>query len=173
MTVNVNLTVGCGFAGCPWSMAVDPESGADAMAVHAAFLEHLDVHDPDGAEAEAPVQWVGVAQTLVECSSCHAAPGQPHTDYCTLPKWAEHDAEVARALAEDRIPASFTCPQCKAVSYHPEDVRQGYCGRCHTFAGAHPTGGFYAGQLYAGDTPEQIAAEQARIDRFMAGGNDA
>lgn len=26
--------------------------------------------------------------------------------------------------------------------------------------------------LYAGDTAEQIAAEQARVDRFMAGGED-
>ena len=159
MTVNVNLTVGCGFAGCPWSMAVDPESGADAMAVHAAFLEHLDVHDPDGAEPEAPVHWVGVAQSLVECSSCHAAPGHPHTDYCKLPKWAEHDAEVARALAEDGIPG----PTAQALAEH------------------NLIGGIYAGQLYtppegalyAGDTAEQIAAEQARIDRFMAGGNDA
>lgn len=27
--------------------------------------------------------------------------------------------------------ASITCPRCGAKSYHPEDVRQGYCGRCH------------------------------------------
>lgn len=26
--------------------------------------------------------------------------------------------------------------------------------------------------LYAGDTAEQVAAEQARVDRFMAGGED-
>ena len=26
---------------------------------------------------------------------------------------------------------SITCPRCGAKSYHPEDIRQGYCGRCH------------------------------------------
>lgn len=34
---------------------------------------------------------------------------------------------------------SFTCPECGAVSYHPEDVRQGYCGRCHAFTVPMPT----------------------------------
>lgn len=27
--------------------------------------------------------------------------------------------------------ASITCPRCGATSYHPEDIAQGYCGRCH------------------------------------------
>lgn len=31
---------------------------------------------------------------------------------------------------------SFRCPVCAAVSYHPEDIRHGYCGRCHAFTGA-------------------------------------
>jgi hypothetical protein len=144
MTVNVNLIVVCGFTGCPWSMEVDRSSGADPMVVHEAYLAHLDEHDPDGAECEAAEHWVGVTQALMEeCSSCHAEPGQPHTEYCKLSKWAEHDAEVARALAHDKTPG--------------------------------PHGGFYNGRLYdasglyAGDTPEQIAAEQARVDRFMAG----
>lgn len=137
MTVNVNLVVVCGFASCPWSMAIDRSEGGDPMAVHAAYLDHLDEHElDDEAECEAADHWVSVTQALVEeCSSCHVVPGQQHTEYCQLPKWAEHDAEVARALAEDRIP------------------------------GAN-------GGLYAGDTPEQIAAEQARIDRFMAGGEE-
>lgn len=26
---------------------------------------------------------------------------------------------------------SFTCPRCGARSHHPDDVDQGYCGRCH------------------------------------------
>lgn len=25
---------------------------------------------------------------------------------------------------------SITCPRCGAKSYHPEDIRQGYCGMC-------------------------------------------
>lgn len=146
-TVNVNLIVVCGFTGCPWSMEIDRTSGADPMAVHEAYLQHLDEHDPDEpADCETADHWVSVAQALIEeCPSCHAAPGQTHTEYCKLPQWAAHDAEVARALAEDKIPGA--------------------------------RGGFYNGQLYdaglyAGETPEQIAAEQARIDRFMAGGED-
>lgn len=32
---------------------------------------------------------------------------------------------------------SFTCPRCRRTSYHPEDVRHGYCGACHDYAGAN------------------------------------
>jgi hypothetical protein len=28
---------------------------------------------------------------------------------------------------------SFTCPRCGATSYHPEDERNGYCGKCHSW----------------------------------------
>ena len=27
----------------------------------------------------------------------------------------------------------FTCPVCHMTSYHPEDVRNRYCGNCHEF----------------------------------------
>lgn len=30
---------------------------------------------------------------------------------------------------------SFTCPECGATSYNPNDVREGYCGRCHNWTG--------------------------------------
>jgi len=30
-------------------------------------------------------------------------------------------------------PVSIRCPRCGRVSYHPEDVRQRYCGACHAF----------------------------------------
>jgi len=26
---------------------------------------------------------------------------------------------------------SVTCPRCGTTSWHPDDVRHGYCGRCH------------------------------------------
>lgn len=29
----------------------------------------------------------------------------------------------------------FSCPRCAATSLHPEDLREGYCGRCHDFTG--------------------------------------
>ena len=32
--------------------------------------------------------------------------------------------------------ATFRCPVCGSTSRHPEDVRHGYCGRCHAFTGA-------------------------------------
>ncbi len=28
---------------------------------------------------------------------------------------------------------SVTCPECKKTSFHPEDVKQKYCGNCHEF----------------------------------------
>ncbi len=28
---------------------------------------------------------------------------------------------------------SITCPVCGATSYNPNDIRHGYCGRCHAF----------------------------------------
>lgn len=30
---------------------------------------------------------------------------------------------------------SITCPWCGATSYHPMDVAEGYCGRCHDWTG--------------------------------------
>jgi len=33
--------------------------------------------------------------------------------------------------ADDR--PSFTCPDCGRTSYHPEDVKNRYCGACHMF----------------------------------------
>jgi hypothetical protein len=31
------------------------------------------------------------------------------------------------------LPASIECPVCHSVSFHPEDVRNGYCAYCHDF----------------------------------------
>lgn len=28
---------------------------------------------------------------------------------------------------------AIVCPRCGRTSYHPEDVRQRYCGNCHQF----------------------------------------
>lgn len=162
MTVNVTLIVVCGFADCPWSMGIDRSSGADPMAVHAAYLEHLDEHDlDDEAECSAADHWVSVAQALAEeCPSCHAAPGQQHTDYCKLPEFAEHDAAAAQALAQAG-PGVILCsdPACVLRSWE------------HSHYDGWPEHPSYKGGLYAGDSPDQIAAEQARVDRFMAGGD--
>jgi hypothetical protein len=36
--------------------------------------------------------------------------------------------------------ATITCPDCGVTSYHPTDVAEGYCGRCHdwTSKGGRP-----------------------------------
>jgi hypothetical protein len=39
-----------------------------------------------------------------------------------------------RNRAQPVIP-SFTCPCCGAVSYHPNDVAESYCGKCHEWTG--------------------------------------
>lgn len=33
---------------------------------------------------------------------------------------------------------SFTCPRCERTSWHPDDVREGYCGACHDWTGGIP-----------------------------------
>lgn len=44
--------------------------------------------------------------------------------------------EAAWERARKRIsPQGFTCPVCHKTSYHPEDVRNQYCGNCHEFRG--------------------------------------
>lgn len=30
---------------------------------------------------------------------------------------------------------SYTCPKCGMTSYHPEDIKNQYCGNCHTTQG--------------------------------------
>lgn len=40
-----------------------------------------------------------------------------------------------RMVPDSDTRASFTCPVCGAESWNPNDVRYGYCGRCHAFTG--------------------------------------
>lgn len=39
------------------------------------------------------------------------------------------------AIVDDLRTVAYRCPVCGAVSYHPDDIAQGYCGRCHAFTG--------------------------------------
>jgi len=34
----------------------------------------------------------------------------------------------------DYSQGAYTCPFCGAISQHPRDIRETYCGRCHVFA---------------------------------------
>jgi transcription initiation factor IIE alpha subunit len=60
-------------------------------------------------------------------------------DGCESPHWitiaVSEEQPPAAAPAPDR-PAGFTCPRCGATSYHPTDLEEGYCGRCHDWTGA-------------------------------------
>jgi hypothetical protein len=40
-----------------------------------------------------------------------------------------HHAVVCKVAGK----GAFVCPDCFAVSYHPEDLSNRYCGRCHEF----------------------------------------
>ncbi|MFB7649431.1 hypothetical protein ACFC0S_15760 [Streptomyces sp. NPDC056084] len=37
-------------------------------------------------------------------------------------------------MAGDPWP-SIVCPECAMESWHPKDVEEGYCGRCHWWTG--------------------------------------
>lgn len=39
-------------------------------------------------------------------------------------------------MSSPERPEAFTCPSCGTVSHHPQDVRHGYCPRCHRFTRA-------------------------------------
>lgn len=56
-----------------------------------------------------------------------------------LDRWCRGSRSPGLVELEEAMSESFTCPECGAVSYHPEDVRQGYCGRCHAFTVPMPT----------------------------------
>lgn len=49
-----------------------------------------------------------------------------------------------RAMRKDRpvasTPPSYACLCCGAVSYHPDDVAQRYCGWCHDWTGDSTSG---------------------------------
>lgn len=38
---------------------------------------------------------------------------------------------VPKGTVLHRGQPSITCPRCSRTSYHPEDIKQGYCGFCH------------------------------------------
>jgi hypothetical protein len=42
---------------------------------------------------------------------------------------------IVRLQAEDKVTAFYKCPVCQAISYHPQDIEYGYCGRCNDFTG--------------------------------------
>ncbi len=41
--------------------------------------------------------------------------------------------QVFLPLSDFSSAPSFTCPQCQSVSFNPNDIIEGYCGRCHAW----------------------------------------
>ena len=52
---------------------------------------------------------------------------------------------------------AFTCPCCAAVSHHPTDLEQGYCGRCHWWTGDPLLGPAHLAEPCAQHNPEFAA----------------
>jgi len=51
---------------------------------------------------------------------------------------------ATRARLARLLTPSITCPRCGLTSYHPDDVRQGYCGNCHDWTTrSSPDGGTF------------------------------
>lgn len=50
----------------------------------------------------------------------------------------------------DNEQPNIICPDCGWRSYHPDDIKWGYCGRCHAFTSA--------------GTVHQVNAPQPEVD---------
>lgn len=73
---------------------------------------------------------------------------------------------------------SITCPKCKMVSYHPQDISHKYCGNCHAFHdnmverfGGEPDGSADA-ELFDNSFHEWLEAHGVQLgewvgDRFL------
>lgn len=52
-----------------------------------------------------------------------------------------NDDSIREALWEDYITEgpgtefSITCPKCGMTTYDPDDIEEGYCGKCHDWTG--------------------------------------
>lgn len=63
---------------------------------------------------------------------------------------------------------AFTCPECGAKSFHPDDISTGYCSRCHAFtADLHSwlravRVEYEAGHLSDGEYADEIAFYRSR-----------
>src|SRR5207247_2471436 len=52
---------------------------------------------------------------------------------------AEAGRQLTDVVREQRASATrvehFECPRCERQSFHPKDVKEGYCGHCHDWTG--------------------------------------
>lgn len=86
-------------------------------------------------------------------------------------EWPLSRERLRRALSEalqrkglvDTRP-SITCPECGRTSYHPEDVKQGYCGACNWFTSS-PTLGPYTPERPCPECGKPMREHRAPGDR--------
>ena len=57
---------------------------------------------------------------------CYLEPGHNGLHESADFLWAD-----GQAVPDLKVRPVFTCPRCQAVSANPNDIREGYCGRCH------------------------------------------
>jgi hypothetical protein len=70
------------------------------------------------------------------------------------------------------VVTAFTCPCCGAVSYHPADLEQHYCSRCHWWTGDPGLGAPHLAEPCAerGGNPEFEAFRQEFLDHLLPEG---
>lgn len=80
-----------------------------------------------------------MSHTLGSICDEHGTVMSPDTD-CPERDCPGGHGYVIQMSCDERCPEfapSFTCPRCGAVSYHPKDIEQGYCGRCNDWTREH------------------------------------
>lgn len=76
---------------------------------------------------------IGPTQAMCSDDDCRVFTFNP-----SLPDGGLSQARVIDIGQERPIgstPVGFTCPACQRTSYHPDDIKHGYCGACHAFTG--------------------------------------
>lgn len=73
---------------------------------------------------------------------------------------------------EPSIQPHITCPVCGKTSYHPQDIKEGYCGYCHWWTGRPD---LFAARLESWideysrqrEVPEGFPLHRAWLDAFV------
>lgn len=99
-----------------------------------AFREELKSHKE--SLSGRPFNTDTLAEVLALCLSVYEKnrgelpkPSPPKKKSGFDPLWSQNSYE----LVEDRGVAGIRCTTCNHTSYHPEDVRNRYCGYCHSY----------------------------------------
>lgn len=79
-------------------------------------------HLPEGLPRQTSAHFAALVDMLLE-----ELPDSPELTVALRKLLEAKDAAVRAAIAA----SGFTCPACGAVSHHPTDKAEGYCGRCH------------------------------------------